>query len=174
MTGSSLFTDLNSDLESAGEPNIFSQELLSQEKKILEALWVQPKRQKIVEAYRDKAQRIIDNAGRDFAAMNLSDESARAFVDGFEGALEKTKSQMNELFTRRVNAETAKSQFLGFMLKSFPDYTFVGSKIRFSTQDEIEQYDKLGDAVTDSQKAYEKYAADMVDASQKQLNKFVQ
>jgi hypothetical protein len=149
---------------------------VAEQAKIREALGIQSKRQKIVEAYRLKAQRIVDNADRDLVTMKLSDETARGFVGGFQDALGKTRLQMGELFTRRLNAETAKSRFLNFMLENFQDYKLSGKSIDFTTQQEIQQYTALAKAVTVSQKQLEEFAAKLVqtvDDGQEQLKKFV-
>jgi hypothetical protein len=167
----SVFTDLNTDLDTAGEPSVFSEQTLTDIAKIREALRIQSKRQKIVEDYRLKAGKIITDADQEFADMPLSDAAAVEFVRGFRGAVDKTRLQMDELFVARMDAEAARSRFLAFMRDNFQDYRFSESKIVLRTDEQIARYTALGKAVEDSQEHLNDVLLKLVESAESQQDK---
>ncbi len=154
-----LFTDMNSELQDVGEPDIYSEAILNDKEKIYASISIQSKRQKIIETYRAKGHDEIKRTILELSEMNFSDSAAEGIVKGLNGSIEKTRPLMDEAFTLRSNIESAKAHFLQFMLERFGDYKLSGAAITFSKSEDLEPYKALTKVVEDDTKALDDWTA---------------
>jgi hypothetical protein len=157
-----LSTDMDSELQNVGEPNIYSEVILNYKEKIRASISIQSKRQTIIETYRAKGHDGIERTALELSKMNISDSTAKGMVEGFNGTLEKAGPLMDEIFTLRSNMESAKAHFLQFMLDRFGDYKSNGAAIVFSKNEDLKQYKALTKVVEDDTKAVDDWTAKQV------------
>jgi rhodanese-related sulfurtransferase len=172
-----LTTDMDSELQNVGEPNIYSEAILNDKEKIRVSISIQSKRQTIIETYRAKGHDGIERTALELPKMNISDSTAKGMVEGFNGTLEKAGPLMDEIFTLRSNMESAKAHFLQFMLERFGDYKSNGAAIVFSKNEDLKQYKALTKVVEDDTKAVDDWAAKQIgsaNSAKERLKKMAQ
>ena len=172
-----LTTDMDSELQNVGEPNIYSEAILNDKEKIRASISIQSKRQTIIETYRAKGHDGIERTALELSKMNISDSTAKGMVEGFNGTLEKAGPLMDEIFTLRSNMESAKAHFLQFMLERFGDYKSNGAAIVFSKNEDLKHYKALTKVVEDDTKAVDDWAAKQIgsaNSAKERLKKIAQ
>jgi len=160
-----LFTDMNSELQDAGEQDIYSEVILNDKDTIRASISIQSKRLKIIETFLAKGHDEFERTALGLSKVTFQDSAAKGMVEGFNGSLEKNRLQMDELLTLRSNMESAKANFLQFMLKSFGDYKLGGGAITFSKNEDLEQYKALTKVVEDDTKAVDDWTAKQVESA---------
>jgi hypothetical protein len=169
-----LSIDMDSKLQDAGEPNIYSGVILNDKEKIRASISIQSTRQKIIETYRAKGKGHdeIERIALELSEMNFSDSRAKEMVEAFNGTLEKARPLMDEIFTLRSNIESAKAHFLQFMLDRFGDYKSDGAAIVFSKNEDVKQYRALTKVVEDDAKALDDLIAKQTESVNSTKEKF--
>jgi len=172
-----LSTDMDSKLQDAGEPNIYSEAILNDKEKIRASISIQSKRQKIIETYRAKGHDEIERTALELSEMHFSDSAAKGMVEGFNGNIKKARPLMDEIFTLRSNLEAAKERFLQFMLEKHGSYKLDTTAITFNKNTDSKQYGALTKTVDDDAKALDDLIANMLksaDATKEELKKMAQ
>jgi hypothetical protein len=172
-----LSADMDSELQNAGEPNIYSEAILNDKEQISASIGIQSKRQTIIETYRAKGHDEIERTALELSEIHFSDSAAKGMVEGFNGTIEKARPLMDEIFTLRSNTESAKAHFLQFMLERFGDYKLGGGAITFGKNEDLEQYKALTKAVEDDTKAVDDWTAKQVgsaNSAKEELKKMAQ
>src|ERR1035437_132090 len=157
-----LSTSMEAELQSAGEPDVYSKAILNDSEKIRSSINIQSKRQAIIESYRVKGHGEIDSVILEFSKMDFSNSTGKEMAKGFNSSIAKAKPQMDEWLTLRSNLEAAKERFLQFMLEKHGDYKLDSTAITFNKNTDSEQYGTLTKTIDDDAKALDDLIANML------------
>ena len=145
-----LSVQMNKDLESAGNPEVFSDEVLKNEETLKQSITIEIRREAIINDYHARITNELNTFTNDLCVLKISDSGTIQMRFGMIDGILRSRPQADDVFVRRLRVEVNKQRFLEFMASKFSTYNLNAGKIKFKTQPNTDEYRALTKAIADS------------------------
>jgi hypothetical protein len=162
------------ELNAIGWEKILDPERLKEDRTLTESKVMTQKAKEIVNKYREKTYALIDNVPKDIASLNLSENTRREMLSGFNKGMEKSKRQIDEMWGLEGRIISEFENIFALLSAKKRAWVVSNGQILFNNNNDLNRFNSHSASIENMAQQQEAIRKQSIETSNELFNKLKQ